>query len=245
MIWFCGDLHREYGAIIRKFNVNDHFGDILISTGDFAALWYFDDPTEEIYEMKQKLWFLTILVVPGNHENYDLIEQYEEFDYCDGKAREILPGLLYLSHGHIFDIPTYDDIDNINKSRKIFIFGGGLSIDKYSRIEGQSWWPQEYPAPVTMQFVVDNLANVKQLDYIVTHVAPKGEILDDVVAHCCIGGNKKDDSVSHFLGTLINLDVVPDYKHWICGHYHESFQQSSKFRVLGIDEIVSEVELSD
>lgn len=103
--------------------------DYVIQLGDFGCLWN-NPPTEDELNNLQffsKQNYITCFI-DGNHENYNLIYSYPIVDFCSGKAHKINKKLYHLIRGNVY---------NINE-KKIFVFGGGLSIDKQYRINGIS-----------------------------------------------------------------------------------------------------------
>ena len=88
--------------------------------------------------------------------------------------------MIHLMRGQIFKI------DGL----KFFTFGGAYSIDKMSRAEGISWFPEEIPSREEYEEGWKNLEKEDfQVDYILTHTAPRdvaaamgyGELSDDEV----------------------------------------------------------------
>lgn len=66
-----------------------------------------------------------ILWVAGNHENYDMIEEYNLEEWQEGKVRYILRDkIIYLERGQIFKI----------EGKNFFTFGGASSHDVQGRI---------------------------------------------------------------------------------------------------------------
>lgn len=72
------------------------------------------------------------------------------------------PKIIHLMRGQVFEI----------YGKKIFTFGGAYSIDKYMRIPGFSWWPEEMPTDLEMEEGNRNLSMYNyEVDYILTHTA--------------------------------------------------------------------------
>lgn len=71
----------------------------------------------------------------GNHENFDLINEYPVEEWCGGKVhiircdKEGKPKIIHLMRGQVFEI----------EGKKIFTVGGAYSIDKYMRTPHRSW----------------------------------------------------------------------------------------------------------
>lgn len=145
-----------------------------------------------------------------NHENFDKLYSYPVEKWCGGKVHKIRHNVIHLMRGEVFHI----------EGHSIFVMGGGYSIDKYRRIEGISWWPQEMPSNEEYQAAISNLERINNcVDYILTHTAPSETV--------------------YYLSTLRNLGIKNDvteelqltsfldeiyrnttYQHWYFGHFH-------------------------
>jgi len=91
--------------------------------------------------------------------------------------------------------------------------GGATSVDKHLRKENISWWPQEIPSYIEMEYGVNNLnEHNNKVDYIITHCLPNS-ILDRIDRWY-----PQHDSLTNYLEKMIVQNV--DFKKWFCGHYH-------------------------
>mgnify|MGYP000050895707 CR=1 FL=1 len=79
---------------------------------------------------------VTTLFIDGNHENFEQLNFYAVEQWNGGKVHIIEDNMIHLMRGQIF---TIDGL-------KFFTFGGAYSIDKMSRAEGISWFPEEIPS---------------------------------------------------------------------------------------------------
>ena len=209
MIWFTGDTHREID--VRKLNAHQWpeqkkltKDDYLIVLGDFGCVW--DGGGGDAYWQK---WHnnkpYTTLFVPGNHENYDLLRQYPTEVWNGGIVRRIMPSVLMLERGYVFDI---DD-------KKIFAMGGAQSHDMEYRIPGRSWWADELPNDGEYEVARGNLELAgNKVDLIISHCAP-AKIEKEIFS--------RSISPSHSrLSRFFQHEVadVADYDLWLFGHYH-------------------------
>lgn len=112
----------------------------------------------------------TILFIDGNYENFTLLNQYPVEEWIGGrvhiisKNNEGIPKIIHMMRGQVFSI----------EKKKIFTFGGGFSIDKYRRVENESWWPEEMPSDFEFSGAIVNLqTHSNKVDYIITHAAPE------------------------------------------------------------------------
>lgn len=157
-IYISGDPHGEQGRMYeldRTLNDND----IIIFCGDFGYL-FLDDFQENRFLDDLEARPYTILFVDGNHENFPAIYSYPEEIWNGGKIHRIRKNIIHLCRGQVFEI----------EGIKFFTFGGGYSLDKASRVEGRTWWPEELPTMIEYDEGKKNLEkNNWEVDYIVTH----------------------------------------------------------------------------
>ena len=107
-------------------------GDTLLVAGDFGMgffsgkYWteerFFDYLAEQEY---------TVLFCDGNHENFERLNGYAVSDWNGGRVHFIRDNVIHLMRGEIYTL----------EGKKLFVFGGGRSIDKAYRVPGRSWWP--------------------------------------------------------------------------------------------------------
>lgn len=205
MIWITGDTHIPID--IRKLSMENFpeqkqmtKDDYLIICGDFGGVW--DNSAEEKYWLK---WLneksFTTLFIDGNHENFDMLNAYNEIEYFGGKAHQIMPSIYHLMRGQVFEI------DGI----KIFTMGGASSHDKEHRTEGKSWWTEELPSNEEYEEAIKNLNKFNwNVDLVVTHCAP-----DSIQRE--LANWYEHDKLTNFL-EVIRQDL--NFTDWYFGHYH-------------------------
>lgn len=160
----------------------------------------------------------------GNHENFDLLDHYEQIPWRGGTIRRIRPSVYQLCRGSIFHLD----------GRTLFVMGGAASHDapdgilpqgpdlrqrrraldrrraRY-RVERESWWPQELPAPAEYRLALDSLkAAGWKVDLVVSHCAPTPR-------HRRLRPDLPPDLLTEFLA---QIRETLDYQMWFCGHYH-------------------------
>lgn len=210
MIYVTGDTHGEkarFQYMDSAIEKNLKEGDKLFVCGDFGYIW------DDSYPERQFLNFLSekpyqILFVDGNHENFDLINDYPVEEWCGGKIhvirrdREGIPKIIHLMRGQVFII----------EEKKIFTFGGAYSVDKYMRTPKLTWFPQEMPQDNEMKEAITNLEkHGNMVDYILTHAAPEDTMKLFHPYH------PKEKPLNNFL-EWVRENV--EYKHWYMGHLH-------------------------
>lgn len=115
-IGITGDIHGDLNLIRIKKAIKEKY-DYLIVTGDFGYIW--DNSKVEIDTLnKIEEMPITILFVSGNHENFNLLNEYPIKDWNGGKVQFIRKNIIHLLRGQVFTI----------NDKKIFTFGGAKSI---------------------------------------------------------------------------------------------------------------------
>jgi predicted phosphodiesterase len=214
-ILIVGDTHGDFAFVSKACRVAQNNGiKTIIQVGDFG-FWdhtpdgvYFLDQLNENARKRGVTWF----VLPGNHENYDRLENYEA-----------LPGRL---QGHD-DIPDweYGSFTTIRTSiyytgkvnawkwagRTFKAVGGAVSIDKEWRTPGKSWWWQEQLRDDELQQAID----IGPTDFLFTHDCPtrapfKHRLKPDL------------DSVMH-RQKMNKVGQATKAKVWFHGHMHDFY----------------------
>ncbi|MGN0483198.1 MAG: metallophosphoesterase [Lachnospiraceae bacterium] len=251
MIYMTGDCHGNFERFHKKERTKVGFGkketDIVIVCGDFGLLWAKDQTF--VYHLKwmEQLPF-TLLWVPGNHENYDMIAEYPLEEWHGGKVRQVIRDkVIMLERGQIFNI----------EGKTFFAFGGASShdigggiLDKKSltyetdrkkavqsrkpfRIKHETWWPQELPSSEELKEGKRNLRRVNnQVDYVITHCGSNR--MQEALGLYHIQTRQpvewyKQNCLTDYLE---ELEETLQYQHWFCGHYHEEVQLDAKHTIL-------------
>lgn len=228
MIYITGDTHGNWVSRLSssvfpegKEMTKD---DYVIICGDFG-IW--DGSAAETYALK---WLddkpFTTLFIDGNHENFDLLDNYPVAEWHGGKVHQINDSVMHLMRGQVFDICD----------KKIFTFGGASSHDVSGgifelddpelnqkvnaaydknlpcRINHLSWWERELPTAKEMQEGKNNLsAHNNRVDYVVTH-CPDSGLLKQIGS-----GLYETDILSDYL-LWVKLNIK--YDRWFFGHMH-------------------------
>lgn len=254
MVFISGDIHGNVNALsnnnLKYLHHTFTEKDYIIVCGDFGVIWD-NGMTQKFYlEWLEKKPFTT-LFVSGNHENYDLLEQYPVCEWNGGKIHRINEKVFHLMNGQVFDIAGY----------RFFTMGGAESHDitdgilepkdpdfkkKYMemksknalfRVNHLSWWKQEIPSAEEMEEGLINLEHVGwKVDVVLTHCAPTS------INEWCDGEFYPQNILTDY------LEVVAeklDFRKWYFGHYHRDVLFGEDFRMLYAWVINLEAELQD
>lgn len=205
--------------------------DVVIICGDWGAIFWPPTSTWAKSDLWLRKWYeskpWTTVVVPGNHENYDEIFKLPEIEMFGGMVRQVSDSVVILKRGKIYTI----------NGKTFWTMGGGLSIDKSSRIVGQSWWAQEHPSYIELNEGMDILNERKgDIDYVITHVAPQ-DALSNIIGICYQRDPKYYDPLSEYLQTVTD-SYLGDYTQWFCGHYHIDHDVTDKKLKVLYDRII-------
>ena len=218
-IYVIGDLHGDFDLIDAKLNIgvslNDEEKDVLFVAGDAGFINSYETK-ESINKRKQHLnnTPFIIIVVLGNHENYDVIQNLPEIEIFNGKCyKEDGVDVYYAKNGQIFEID----------GKKIFTYNGGLSIDKEKWLEYEQqygvkfWWPQEIDL-TDFDDAFKKYLNQK-IDYVITHDVPRSVF--NKLTSFIPGRFKNNPCLLH--DSFEKIYSLKNFEHWYAGHYHPSY----------------------
>lgn len=137
---------------------------------------------------------------PGNHENLDILDELEA-STIDNKFIETMPSVYFATFGSILTL-----LDGTN----VMFCGKADSIDKNSRIPGDSWWAQETISLKDMCKLPN--PETTNVDWLISHTCPTSFDLGKLGY-----GNKKNDPSHENLEWILN-NFKP--RKWWFGHYH-------------------------
>ena len=208
MVFVTGDTHGavDFGKLrrlaLRRRELTRE--DFVIVAGDFGGVWREKTLNKDLASY-EKLPF-TVLFVDGNHENFDLLNSFPVEIWRGGKVHRIRPNIIHLMRGQIFEI----------EGKTFFTFGGGTSIDKYMRREGESWWRQEIPSFAEFDEAVSNLERVgHRVNYVITHSCDEKALYTPL-----LNTVSKSMTVYPDNTMLMEFERTVEYDHWYFGHYH-------------------------
>ena len=165
MIFITGDIHREQD--IYKINPDDGFeigkeltqDDVVLICGDFGCVWDGGQGDDFWLNWLDSLPWMTCFI-DGNHENFDLLNNYPIETWNKGKVHRIRDHIVHLMRGEIYEI----------EEQTFFCFGGGVSHDVQYRKEGKNWWKLELPVQSEVDNAYQNLERVNwKVDFLLTN----------------------------------------------------------------------------
>lgn len=199
-IYLTGDTHGTWFNIMRIKNVPDC---IHIVLGDFGFIWGRDTEVN-LFKLERDLRKNNnlLLFIDGNHENFELLNQYPVEEWNGGLVHRITDHILHLMRGQVFEI----------EGKKFFTMGGANSIDKAHRRDRISWWAEEDITNKDIATAAENLEKHNwKVDYVLTHTCPQ-----DVKE--ALGFKREYDSSNERVLSQIR-DAIK-FKHWYFGHMH-------------------------
>jgi hypothetical protein len=203
MIGILGDTHGDGMAVKPAVEIAAAAGvHVFLSVGDFGiGPWPGDRKSftkvVDRWLVRTDSW---LLVTPGNHENYDRIDAAPRDEagmtYLGERLRALPRGFRF----HLAD-------------RTVGSLGGAVSVDRARRIEGASWWAQEFPDK-------DDLAALGEtpLDLLVTHDVPAGVPLQSSFTDLDRGIEAEADDVRDLLREAVDA-TRPHLV--LSGHWHQ------------------------
>lgn len=232
LIYITGDTHGDFARFsLEKFPEQNIMtkDDYVIICGDFGGIWAGDEQQEKKLDSLSLLPF-TILFADGNHENYDLLNDYPVMEWHGGQIQTIRHNVLHLMRGQIYEID----------GKSFFVMGGAACHDlwnsvldmedsdfeakyfrlrhkgEFFRIKGLSWWEQELPTDATLEQAWNNLcAHGKTVDYVISHCAPT--TIQEKICRKLNNHTYKPDRLTQFHQRVYN---ECKFEKWFCGHYH-------------------------
>lgn len=206
MIYITGDLHGEHD-IEKLYPHNFAEGqalckdDYLVILGDFGLIWSDFSSKEEdegLSFLENAPW--TTLFIDGNHENFPRLRGFPEKEMFGGTVGVISPSIFHLKQrGEIYNIP---DVQSGN-TYKCWCFGGGKSLDKFTRMDGITWWKEEEPTREECNYGLDTLESAgNSVDFVFTHEAPT------------------TSNVYHLTKYLSLIAETTHFGKWFFGHHH-------------------------
>lgn len=219
MVIVSGDTHGnldfrklDNDKVKKQFGV---FPSYVIITGDFGVPWSnAENDNQDTYMRK---WYeekpYDIIVVCGNHDNYNRIEAMPSEIYHRAKVRRYTKNIVFVEKNQILEL----------EGKTFYCFGGADSTDMQFRTAFVSWWPQERCSNADLAEMRRVLKNTKEVDYIIAHTAPT-----EIVAKM-----HRNDRITDVTSMALSQLVEKlKFKMFYFGHMHEDKIIDEKYRCL-------------
>jgi UDP-2,3-diacylglucosamine pyrophosphatase LpxH len=215
MIVFIGDVHGEFTNLAQKLVSLEVRNSSFIQVGDFGV--GFKTKEKEAAQLQE----LNEELKKGDNVMYAIRGNHDDPAYFKRNS----------GYSNLFFLKDYSLLE---LEGKIFLLaGGGISIDRSSRVLNNSYWKEELF--VFKESLLDRaIEKHTQIDIVVTHNAPAEfhptEMSRLVFDWCCRDSelltDLKAERYRHSLlmNHLIGRNLRP--KFWYYGHYHFSYQSS-------------------
>lgn len=129
---FLGDTHNDLDFAASAAMLARQHGAEIVQLGDWGFLWPGNDQLDELSDMLVGNG-VTMRFVDGNHDDHPRLRKLRGRTRRIG-ATQVAPHVIYQPRGSV-----HEDEDGT----RILFLGGAPSIDRGSRTEGLSWWPEE------------------------------------------------------------------------------------------------------
>lgn len=156
---FAGDWHGNTHYALHAITYAAARANVIIHVGDYAYL--FDSAYLQAQESLLNALGLHLLFVEGNHDNPHYLTGVAA--HADGTKR-LTPHIWYLPRATRWE---WGGISFLG-------LGGAVSVDRYFRTEGQSWWPEETINEYEMVAAIEG----GPVDVMITHDAPLTRTID-------------------------------------------------------------------
>jgi len=224
--------------------------DIVFQLGDFGFYWYYDTVLDLRTNDFKRLNLMaaenfTYFVIPGNHDNYDLIMSLPVVEKFGGRVYSLVldSGTMYFAiRGEVYTIndKTFFTFSGAksggvkgHKTLEMHESGKYYSFPKYRygeqvgikqlrvKLSQINYWAQELATEEEYEYALANLAlHNYEVDYILTHTCPR-----DVLEMSLDSSN--EDYVSKFNDPTTDFfDKIQkriSFKEWHFGHLHNNF----------------------
>lgn len=210
MIYVTGDTHGNQMRWADKVQKVLRPGDCIIVAGDFG-MGFFDGPrwTEELFYDYLETQDYTLLFCDGNHEDFSKLSAYPIEEWNGGKVHAIRRNILHLMRGEIYELD----------GKKLFVMGGGYSLDKAMRKPYVSWWPEELPNKKEYDNAAKNLeSHGYKVDYVLSHTAPVNT--SEYMTRRGLGISGSIPEEYELTGFLQWVSEKVTYDKWYFGHFH-------------------------
>jgi hypothetical protein len=219
-VLFSGDWHAGTEHARRTIDLAAAMGiERVVQVGDFGY-WPRFEKGREFLELTSQhaisrgvsIWFCD-----GNHEDHDALPHDD-----GGDPVELAPSIRWVPRGTVVEW----------HGRRILFFGGAVSVDQDSRINGWTWFANEVPSPSAWQRAQD----AGQVDVVVAHdTVPEMPVQGLPTLAIPWSARRRASDHRKKLRSLCQ-ELSPSW--WIHGHWHDRSSArlwGTRFESLGHD----------
>ncbi|CUH92942.1 metallophosphoesterase [Herbinix luporum] len=109
MVYLCGDIHGvlDVQKIVDFFEaeeekVHPNEDRFLIILGDTSICWDNGSYDKKVRAILSELPVSAVLFIDGNHENFDILEEFPLVEWNGGLVHEIDSGIIHLIRGQVY-----------------------------------------------------------------------------------------------------------------------------------------------
>lgn len=134
----------------------------VFHAGDFSIAFNHRWPDLiNISESACRRYDMKLYITPGNHENWEWINEQE---YDDDGLHWVSERVAICERNSVIQV----------EDRKVLSLGGATSVDRSLRVPRRSWWPEEEITAGDLLTLQDVMDHVGDIDIMVCHDAPGG-----------------------------------------------------------------------
>jgi hypothetical protein len=220
VVAFAGDWHGDANwAAGRIMSAGEQGIPVICHVGDFG-IWPGNSGKKYLMAVEKTCvrYGVTILVTPGNHEDWDRLDLKQAKDKGDGwgAVKHLSDHIKVLPRAHRFTMTT-----PAGTTRTFVSLGGAPSVDYPWRTEGRDWFPTEM---ITDDDVAATVAG-GHADIMIAHDSPDAPYAVEGVTHI-LAHNPMGFPVESLAYAKVGRDrmttayegVAP--KMFFHGHYH-------------------------
>lgn len=190
---------------------------VIVHVGDFGETFR-EDFIAAIGSSCRKHGIEQVYFVRGNHESTDFLRLHP----IVGRVRPISEFITHIPDGVRWDWA----------GKTWLALGGAPSIDRGSRVEGQTWWPDEGLDPV----IAERAIAEGSVDIVISHDAPLGAKTPFGMPVGFAGWEFEFKARAHRAVLRGVLDRLSPAR-WVHGHYHFRYEDTiDRTRVIGLSD---------
>ncbi|MCL2513540.1 MAG: metallophosphoesterase [Oscillospiraceae bacterium] len=210
MIYITGDTHGDETRLSQAVLKNLREGDTLIICGDFGFIWDNSKKEKKILKNLGSRKY-NICFLDGAHENFELLNAYDQGNWNGGRVHHITGNLYHLTRGQVYNI----------QGATVFTLGGGESPDAEMRYGtethsgGESLIHDRLPSQAELLEGANNIEKMGySVDIIATH-EPASKVKGLLKL-----GNLDSVRITALNSYLEELSRLCKYKKWYFGSMH-------------------------